>query len=246
MPGAPSPVRLACGLVTTPAAVLFDLDGTLIDSEGLWWQAECRTVDAWGGTWTHEDQAHCLGGPLERVTEYMAVRTGSPLSPEAIGESLLSTMEALLRAGDLQWRPGARQLLIQCRAQGVPTALVSASHRRLLDAVADAVAHAPDMPRPAFDVTVAGDEVNQGKPHPEPYTEAARRLGVDIASCVVIEDSPTGVASGQASGAFVVAVPHIVEIPPEPRRVVIPTLEGVTVARLGAWVAPDGADSLAG
>lgn len=219
-----------------PEAVLFDLDGTLIDSEDLWWEAECLTVAAWGGTWTRADQAHCLGGPLERVTEYMADRTGSPLTPQEIGESLLSAMEALLRAGDLRWRPGALDLLVACRADGIPTGLVSASHRRLLDAVADAVAHHPGVPSPAFDVTVAGDEVTAGKPHPEPYQEAARRLGVDVSRCIVIEDSPTGVASGQASGAFVVAVPHIVPIDDADRRVVVGSLEAVTLADLRSWI----------
>jgi HAD superfamily hydrolase (TIGR01509 family) len=221
--------------VTLPAAVLFDLDGTLIDSEDLWWDAECRTVATWGGTWTREDQAHCLGGPLERVTAYMAERTGAPLAPDAIGDLLLTTMEQLLRAGDLEWRPGALDLLVECRSAGVPTALVSASHRRLLDAVADAVEHQPEVPHPAFDVTVAGDEVNEGKPHPEPYEEAARRLCVGIEDCVVIEDSPTGVASGQASGAFVVAVPHIVDIPDAPRRTVVGSLKDVRLADLRAW-----------
>lgn len=221
--------------MTGPAAVLFDLDGTLIDSEDLWWEAECRTVAEWGGQWTRDDQAHCLGGPLERVTRYMAERTGSPLPPDTIGERILGSMEALLRSGDLAWRPGALELLTECRGTGVATALVSASHRRLLDAVADAVAHHPGVPRPAFDVTVAGDEVEEGKPHPEPYLEAARRLDVDIAACVVIEDSPTGVASGQASGAFVVAVPHMVPIAEHPRRRVVPTLTGVTVDDLRAW-----------
>jgi len=221
--------------VHAPAAVLFDLDGTLLDSEDLWWDAECRVVARWGGTWTREDQAHCLGGPLERVTTYMADKTGAPQSPEQIGIDLLSTMEGLLRAGNLQWRPGALELLTECRAAGVPTALVSASHRRLLDAVSDAVADHPGMPDPAFDVTVAGDEVNQGKPHPEPYLEAARQLGVPIAACVVVEDSPTGVASGQASGAYVLAVPHMVAVPPHPRRQVVETLEGVTLGDLRSW-----------
>ncbi len=221
--------------MTPPAAVLFDLDGTLIDSEDLWWEAECRTVATWGGEWTRGDQAHCLGGPLERVSAYMAERTQSPLSPEVIGERILGTMESLLRSGQLMWRPGARELLAQCRAAGVATALVSASHRRLLDAVADAVAHHPGVPQPAFDVSVAGDEVNEGKPHPEPYIEAARRLGVSIEACVVIEDSPTGVASGQASGAFVIAVPHIVPIEAAPRRKVVPTLADVSLDDVRAW-----------
>jgi HAD superfamily hydrolase (TIGR01509 family) len=226
--------------MTLPAAVLFDLDGTLLDSEDLWWDAECRTVGTWGGTWTREDQAHCLGGPLERVTAYMAERTGAPHAPEVIGEQLLETMEALLRSGDLEWRPGALQLLTECRSAGIPTALVSASHRRLLDAVSDAVSDHPGVPDPAFDVTVAGDEVDEGKPHPEPYLEAARRLGVPIASCVVIEDSPTGVASGQASGAYVLAVPHLVAIPEHPRRRVVATLDGVTLADLRAWASLTG------
>jgi HAD superfamily hydrolase (TIGR01509 family) len=218
-----------------PAAVLFDLDGTLLDSEDLWWDAECQVVSSWGGTWTREDQAQCLGGPLERVTTYMAERTGSPLAPDVIGVELLACMESLLRSGDLVWRPGALELLTDCRSCGVPTALVSASHRRLLDAVSDAVSGRRGMPDPAFDVTVAGDEVDEGKPHPEPYLAAARELGVAIEACVVIEDSPTGVASGQASGAFVVAVPHLVAIPAHPRRRVLESLEGVTLADLQAW-----------
>lgn len=221
--------------MSIPAAILFDLDGTLLDSEELWWEAESRTVAAWGGHWTREDQAHCLGGPLERVSAYMAERTGSPLTPVEIGERILATMEALLRAGQLRWRPGALALLTECRSNGVPTALVSASHRSLLDAVADAVAHEPGMPDPAFDVTVAGDEVNESKPHPEPYWTAAEKLGVDIAECVVIEDSPTGVASGQASGAYVIAVPHIVDIPPAPRRIVVGSLEDVRLEDVRIW-----------
>ena len=226
--------------MTLPAAVLFDLDGTLLDSEDLWWEAECRVVSSWGGRWTREDQAHCLGGPLKRVTTYMARETGSPHMPERIGAELLAEMESLLRSGDLQWRPGGLELLTECRAAGVPTALVSASHRRLLDAVAEAVAHHPGMPDPAFDTTVAGDEVDQGKPHPEPYLEAARRLGVLIDDCVVIEDSPTGVASGQASGAFVLAVPHLVDIAPQERRHVIASLEGVTLDDVRAWASLPG------
>lgn len=217
-------------------AVLFDLDGTLIDSEGLWWRAECLVVDGLGGTWTPQDQAMCLGGPLERVSAYMALRSGSARTPDDIGRELLDRMEGLLRSEPLEWRPGARELLAQCRAEGIPTGLVSASHRRLLDAVDDAIArdvHARGDH--AFDVTVAGDEVANGKPHPEPYVAAARMLGVPIERCIVLEDSPTGVESGQMSGAFVVAIPHIVAIESAERRRVIDTLAGVTTADLRAW-----------
>ncbi len=221
--------------MTLPSAVLFDLDGTLIDSEDLWWEAERAVIETRGGRWTREDQAHCLGGPLERVTDYMALHCGVETSAQDLGVALVDEMERLLTAGDVVWRPGALELLNECRDHHVPTALVSASHRRLLDAVAVAVAHHPGMPDPAFDVTVAGDEVDQGKPHPEPYLQAARRLDVPIERCIVIEDSPTGVASGQASGAFVLAVPHLVAIPEHERRHVITSLDGVTLARLRDW-----------
>lgn len=218
-----------------PAAVLFDLDGTLIDSEGLWWIAECEVVDRLGGNWTHDDQAHCLGGPLERVACHMATVTGTTTPPEEIGRDLLDTMEGLLRRGPLDWRPGAADLVRESLASGIPTALVSASHRQLLHAVADAVAH--EIGADPFAVTVAGDEVTDSKPHPEPYLTAARLLDVDITECIVIEDSPTGVAAGQASGAFVVAVPHFVPIEPADRRVVLSTLTGVTVADLADLLA---------
>lgn len=219
-------------------AVLFDLDGTLIDSEGLWWRAECELVEQLGGTWTEQDQAHCLGGPLERVASYMVTLCSTTVPAEDVGQRLVDLMEGLLRTEPLGWRPGARELLIECRASGLPTGLVSASHRRLLSAVSDAVASDVGASGgQVFDISVAGDEVTDGKPHPEPYLAAAAALGVDIAGCVVIEDSPTGVTAGQASGAFVVAVPHLVAIPPQPRRVVLDTLDGVRVCDLAGWLA---------
>ena len=215
-----------------PAAVLFDMDGTLVDSEGQWLQAEEAVMRNLGGTWTGADQAHCLGGPLERVAEYMIERSGARIAPDEVGTLLLDEMEHRLRISALVWRPGARDLLLESRAAGLPTALVSASWKRLIDAVAQHVHD--DLRVTAFDVVVAGDDVEQSKPHPDPYLTAARLLGVDPADCLAIEDSPTGVRSAAAAGCGVVAVPHIAHVS-EPGVLVIDSLADRSVEDL--WVA---------
>jgi len=206
------------------------MDGTLIDSEHLWLQAEQLVMAHLGGTWTQEDQRHCLGGPLERVIDYMLALVATEVSFEEAMELLLSTMEGLLRNAPLEWRPGARALLEQTLVLGVPTALVTASWRRLIDAVEWAIDH--DLGRPAFDLTIGGDEVENTKPHPEPYQEAARRLGLVTSDCLALEDSPTGAASALAAGCRVVAIPHIAPIAPDPGIAQIATLEGFSLQEL--------------
>lgn len=220
--------------MSLPAAVLFDMDGTIVDSEELWLEAEIRTMRELGAPWGPEDQAHCLGGPLERVADYMVLRAGSQVPAETVGRRLLAEVLGLVLAVPPLWRPGARDLIRDCRMHDVPCALVSASWRELMDAVVAAVES--DLGYQPFGVIIAGDEVSASKPHPEPYLAAARAFGVDIARCVAIEDSPTGVRSAHESGAFTVAVPHLVPIAPAPGLAVLPTLEGVGVARLGEWV----------
>jgi HAD superfamily hydrolase (TIGR01509 family) len=212
-----------------PGAVLFDMDGTLIDSEGLWLAAEIEVMASLGADWTQADQAHCLGGPLERVADYMIARSGADMTPEEVGTALLDGMEHRLRSTPLTWQPGARDLLDEVRSLGIPTALVSASWSRLIRAVADHVAE--DLGPDVFDVVVAGDDVSRSKPHPEPYLTAARLADVDPARCLVIEDSPTGVASGAAAGCTVVAVPHIATIE-VPGVLVVDSLAGWSVAAL--------------
>jgi HAD superfamily hydrolase (TIGR01509 family) len=128
------------------------------------------------------------------------------------------------------WQPGARDLLAGLRAAGVPQALVTMSWTPLAQAV---LRH---LPEGTFDVVVTGDHVTHGKPHPEPYTTAARRLGVEAAACVAIEDSPTGVASAEAAGTVTFAVPHLVPIPAAPGRTVVGSLADLTVATLARAV----------
>lgn len=216
-------------------ALLFDMDGTLIDSEHLWLEAEIATMASLGSAWTDEDQAYSLGGPMERVIAYMVDKAGGGHDHGEVTATLLGHMERLLRSEHIPWRPGARELLQEAIDADLPRALVSASWRTLVDAMHEEVLH--EVGRNAFPVTVAGDEVKVGKPDPAPYLLAARRLGVDPRRCVVLEDSPTGVTAGRASGALVVAVPHMVPIEPGERCVVVPTLEGVTLADLERWLA---------
>lgn len=209
------------------------MDGTLVDSEQLWLEGETRTMRALGAGWGPQDQAHCLGGPLERVAQYMVERAASTASAQEVGATLLAEVLGLMRSAPPIWQPGARALLLECRRAGVPCALVSASWRVLMDAVVEGVS--ADLGFDPFAVLVSGDEVAHSKPHPEPYLTAADRLGVAIEDCVAIEDSPTGVRSAHASGAFTLAVPHLVPIGPEPGLLVIPTLEGVDLQRLQRW-----------
>lgn len=227
-------------------AVLWDLDGTLLDTEHLWLEAETTLMARYGYAWSSLDQSVCLGGPLERVAAYMSEcieqNTTGQLLPtlDELGEGLLHEMETLLRTRDPHWRPGAVDLVSAIAADGIPMALVTASHRRLLDALDQTLeavlADQAGIDTPVFDVVVAGDEVPVTKPDPEPYREAARRLDVPIEHCVVIEDSPTGVQAGRSSGALVIAVPHISEVIGDDRCRVLDSLVGVTPAVLDSWM----------
>jgi HAD superfamily hydrolase (TIGR01509 family) len=208
-----------------PAAVLWDMDGTLVDTEPSWTAAEYALVAEHGGTWSDEHAQAIVGSSLLVAAEYIRRHGGVALPAETIVETMLDHVVADVERA-VVWRPGARELLEALRAAGVPCALVTMSWARLADAVVSI------LPAGTFAAVVTGDQVRQGKPHPEPYLEAARRLGVAAADCVAIEDSQTGVASAQAAGAVVVAVPHVVPVPPAPGRVVVASLEGLTPSGL--------------
>ena len=215
--------------VSAIQAVLFDMDGTIVDTEPYWIAAEYALVEAHGGTW-NDAHAHALvGNALLTSGEYIRRHGGVDLSAEAIVDILLDDVIRAARA-DMPWRPGARRLLTELGEAGIPSAMVTMSYRRLAETVVEAIA--PDE----FAVVVTGDEVNDGTPHPEAYLTAAARLGVDPARCVAIEDSPTGVASAEAAGCVVVAVPHHVPIAAAPTRTVVGSLTDLDVARLDAMV----------
>lgn len=215
----------------SPSAVLFDMDGTLIDSEHLWLAAEIEVMTELGSDWTAADQEHCLGGPLERVADYMVQRSATDRSPQAVGEMLLATIEGHMRREPLQWRPGAIDFVKATINARIPRALVTASWAVLVDALADRMR--AEIGSDPFTVIVAGDHITNSKPHPEPYLRAAEMIGVPAVECLAIEDSPTGVRSAAAAGCVVVAVPHIAPIPADITGVhVIATLAGNSPSNL--------------
>lgn len=200
--------------ISTPlAAALWDFDGTLADTEPLWIAAEFELIGGLGHTWSDDHAAQLVGNSLLDSGAYILNVIGRPdLEPAWVVEELLGRVVQQVRARPVPWRPGARALLDSFAAAQVPCALVSASYRVLLDAVLE------QLPAGTFATSVAGDEVSQGKPHPEPYETACRNLGVEARNCVVFEDSGTGARSGNAAGALVFAVENLVPIPPAPRR----------------------------
>lgn len=212
---------------STLAAALWDFDGTLADTEPLWIEAEFELIGQLGGEWTIE-QAHQLVGNslLDSATYILNAIDRRDLAPAWMVDQLISYVVNRLRGGPMPWRPGAIDLLSSFAAAGVPCALVSASYRVLLEAAL------VRLPVGTFQVSVAGDEVEQGKPHPEPYEKACQALGVRARDCVVFEDSETGARSGNAAGAFVIAVPNRVDVPAAPRRLQIGSLADLDAARV--------------
>ena len=214
-------------------AVLWDMDGLLVDTEPVWTVAEEELAARLGGTWSDELKARIVGTRLELAVPTILGWYGVEPTDVVVAETSCWLLERMVElfSEQITVLPGVRELLEELARHEVPVALVSSSYRVLVDAVlAHGIGH--------FRVTVAGDEVRQGKPHPEPYDTACKRLGVDPRQCVVLEDSPAGVASGQAAGCAVVAVPSVagVVIEEAPRRLVAGSLEQVRVEQLRALV----------
>ncbi|GAB94538.1 HAD superfamily hydrolase (TIGR01509 family) [Kineosphaera limosa] len=205
---------------TLPSAVLWDMDGTLLDTEPYWIAQEHALVESFGGRWSDEHAHNLVGNPLLVSAEYILANSPVDLSPEEVVDRLQSGVIASLRE-QIPWRPGALELLSGLRAAGVPCAIVTMSWRAMVDAVVTA------MPAGTFDVLITGDEVDQGKPHPEPYLRAAAALGVPIGECVAIEDSGTGAASALSAGARTIVVPHVVSVAPRDGLTVLESLAGV-------------------
>ncbi len=221
------PAQRAAGL---PAAVLWDLDGTLADTEPSWFAAEYALAAEHGAEWTDDDAHALVGSDLIDSGRYIRDRMRLDLEPGAIVELLLDQVVADARRG-ISWRPGARELLSACRAADLPCALVTMSYARVVEPVLD------QLPADTFGAVVTGDAVDRGKPHPEAYLRAAAALGAHPRACVAIEDSPTGATSAEGAGAHVLVVPNTVPVPGGPGRTSVPTLVGIGVDDLAALAA---------
>ncbi len=210
-----------------PAAILWDMDGTLVDSEPYWIRAETELVQSFGGNWTHEDALQLVGSGLWASAEILQ-GYGVDLPADRIVHGLTEEVRGLLAREGVPWQPGARELLESVRARGIRTALVTMSIRSMAEDVVAA------MGFDAFDAVVTGDEVAHAKPHPEPYARGAELLGVPIGGCLAIEDSPTGLAAAMAAGAVTLGVPHTLPLDDEPAHERWASLDGRTVDDLAA------------
>lgn len=213
---------------TLPSAVLFDMDGTIVDTEPSWIEAEHRMAAVHGATWTDADAYDLVGNDLLDTARVVQQKMGlSDHTPEQVVHELIDHLEVVIEERGLVWLPGALELVEECNRAGVPVAVVTMSWWRNTEPVLGA------MPRGRFDAVVTGDAVERGKPHPDPYLKAAAELGVVADDCVAIEDSATGAASAQAAGCTVVSVPKHVTVDPAPRRHILPDgLSGVSLADL--------------
>ncbi len=214
--------------MSLPDAVLWDMDGTLVDSEPYWIAAEFALANDHGATWTHADALQLVGHDLTDSASYIRERMGLTMSPADIVEYLLDRVVRQV-TDEVPWMAGARELLADLGLAGVPNALVTMSYTRLVNTVVAA------LPPDTFGATITGDKVAHGKPHPEPYLTAARALGVDPSRCLAIEDSTTGATSAMAAGCAVLVVPNHVEVAPVPGLMFADSL-----VKLTPWTLPGG------
>jgi len=209
------------------------MDGLLVDSEPLWFVIEREVAERLGAPWGEADQEALIGGSLERTVSYLLAKAGGAAAAdeaaaaegaamagrEDVARWLVAGMARLVLARGLPLQPGAARLLAGLEAAGVPCALVTASSRAIMDAVLKVTGL-------SFRVTVCGEDVQRGKPDPEPYLRAAALLGVPPPGCVVLEDSPTGVAAARAAGCPVIAVPSV-PVSPWPGLITVKSLDDV-------------------
>ena len=215
---------------TLPDAVLWDMDGTLVDTEPYWIAAEYAIVAEHGGQWSDELAHQLVGNPLLVSAEFIIANSPVTLTPEQLVDDLLARVVRQVQE-HIPWRAGARELLFELNDLRVRCALVTMSWTSLAEAVT------ASLPQGLFAVVVTGDLVTHGKPHPEPYLAACAALDARPERCIAIEDSATGVRSAVAAGVPTLAVPHVVDVPAIPGAVRLDSLDGVRARELVGYFA---------
>jgi HAD superfamily hydrolase (TIGR01509 family) len=216
---------------------MFDMDGLLVDSEPLWFEAERAVMARLGGSWSEADQQVLVGGSMDSTVSYLLGKGTRQPEPAVVARWLIEEMVGLLRTRPLPVMPGAAELVAEVQAAGLPHALVTSSEPEVVEAVT------ARLPIDSFPVIVCAADVSVAKPDPEGYLLAAARLGADPQYSIALEDSPNGVAAAEAAGYRIVAVPGVAPVPERPGRVVLDSLAGVTLAGLAAKVGLTGPDS---
>jgi HAD superfamily hydrolase (TIGR01509 family) len=206
-------------------AVFFDMDGLTVDSEPQWLISEREVIAPFGYEWTQEDQVACLGGPLEKLGEYMSNKCNN-VAPSAHFVDLIIKRQAERMRTNTTVMPGAVELIDSLKSHGIKTALVSASPRVIVDAVLD------NIGRELFPFSISGDDVIRTKPDPEGYIKAALTSQSDIKNCLVFEDSLPGMQAAIDSGAWLIAVPHMVHIKESERVRSIKSLSDLSFEKL--------------
>jgi HAD superfamily hydrolase (TIGR01509 family) len=211
-------------------AVFLDHDGTLVDTEPYWIEAELRLPQRFGGSWTEEDSVSCIGSPMPATARRMQ-EAGVPLSIEEIIDDLCGQVIAMIDEHGVPWLPGVPELFAQLAAERIPCAIVSNAWRPVVEKTTSA------LPEGVVQFILTGDEMVHPKPHPWPYAHAAEVLGVDPAGQVAIEDSLAGTLSAEAAGMNVLVVPGIAHVPQAPTRFRTDSLASVTIETLRAIAA---------
>lgn len=193
---------------TFPAAILFDHDGTLVDTEPVWAAAKVALTAEFGGTWTEQDTLDCLGLSMQFTLDRLRER-GVNLPDEEINNLLVAKVHETLAQQPVEFLPGIERFLLEVREAQIPAAVVTNATTSVARRTANAA------PEGTFSVIIGNDETTHPKPNPQPYLLAAERLGVDPTQCVAIEDSPSGVRSATAAGMRVIVVPGELEVPAE-------------------------------
>ena len=218
-------------------AVLFDMDGTLVETEELWGEAMDALAGQLGGEFSAAGRAQTVGTSMRVAMQILYADLGvdpATRDPSADARWVETETATLMTSRGMPWRPGAAELLSAVRAAGLATALVTTTPRRIASIVLDRIA--TELGSSPFDVTVCGDEVPARKPDPAPYRQAMAALGVEPRSSLVVEDSLVGVTAGLAAGAAVLGVPSLQSLEAQRGLTLRPSLVGLTLPDLDRFV----------